>query len=87
MKHKSISQRLRSTQSIKIQREIITDWQNGWEIEQQVIIKRLEQAIKHLDYDELCKATGELKVITEKRFKGLRSVTNILLPEKEKSHH
>ena len=70
-KPRSLGQRLRRAGSAGVRREIITDWADTWLAEQQHIVQMLEQAIKTDDYGLYCRATGQLKTVTDKRFNGL----------------
>jgi len=46
------------------------------------LIYDLEQGIQRQDYDLLCRATGQLKAVAEKRFKALPNVlTRFITPE------
>ena len=79
MKHLSISERLRKAKSIEAKRETLLDWRSNWLSEQLKIIKNIEHAINHDDYDTLCKSCWQLRTITNKRFNGLLNIINNLL--------
>ena len=83
-KHRSISQRLARAGSLGVKTEIALDWAQSWHTEQMQLIHRLEQAIKKDDYDELCIVCGQIKAVSEKRFKALPKVlTTLSKGEKE----
>lgn len=73
-KHRSISQRLNKAKSPEARKEVLADWAKSWEKETIELIRKLEQAIKTMDYDQLCINTGQLKAVAQKRFKALPNI-------------
>jgi hypothetical protein len=59
----------------------VTDWAFDWRRDQMDIVEQLEDAIKTMDYDAFCSATGQLKAVTEKRFTGLQTVLDRLIDD------
>lgn len=70
-KPRSITQRMDKAKSTGRKLEVIQDWTTNWEEEQFELITQLEQAIKNDDYDLLCRTTGQLKAVSDKKFNGL----------------
>ena len=70
-KTRSISQRIEKAKYTDRKCEVIQDWASYWEEEQFELITQLEQAIKNDDYDLLCRTTGQLKAVSDKKFDGL----------------
>jgi hypothetical protein len=72
--HRSIRERLERAKSPAAKRETAYDWALSWREDQTDIVRQLQRAIEADDYDGLCRATGQLKEVTAKRFVGLASV-------------
>jgi len=83
MKHRSISQRLDKAKSADAKRSTLADWSKAWESETMGLIGNLEQAVRKMDYDQLCINTGQLKAVSEKHFKALPSVLTRLIKDDE----
>lgn len=73
-KRRSIGERLNRAKSPEVKQEVARDWASDWDREQKSLIAQLEQAVKNDDYDKMCIVTGQLKAVTEKRFKALPNV-------------
>lgn len=73
-KHRSISQRLKSAKSPEAVRATVSDWARDWQRDQEDIVRQFEIAVRDMDYDDLCSATGQLKEVTRKRFEALQNV-------------
>ncbi|MFB5269352.1 hypothetical protein ACE41H_21570 [Paenibacillus enshidis] len=71
---RSIGQRLEKAKSLESKKKIALDWATNWKNEHERLIKDLERAIIEDDYDLLCRATGQLKVVGQKRFNALPRV-------------
>lgn len=78
MQHRSISQKLKRAKSVASKTATVEEWALYWQTEQTFLIEQLEQAINKDDYDALCRTTGQLKVVTLKRFIALSSVLKII---------
>lgn len=78
MKHKSISQRLKTAKSIDTKKLVAQDWATNWQAEQTALIDMLGKALHKNNFDELCIAVGQLKAVTQKKFEGLTKVIEIL---------
>lgn len=72
--HKSISQRLRSARKVETKKEIALDWAQNWQEDHDDLIRKLERAIRTDDYDLLCRVTGQLKTVGQKRFEALPKI-------------
>lgn len=77
--NRSISQRLAKAKSPESKEEAALDWAQSWEREQLALIAKLEQGIKHDNYDDLCIATGQLKAVSNKKFEALPKVITKLI--------
>jgi Golgi nucleoside diphosphatase len=77
-RNRSIGDRLKNSRSNTWQLEICNEWAIKWEKDQMNIVKMLEAAIRNNDYDNLCRATGQLKTVTKKRFSAIPNIFNNL---------
>lgn len=77
-KHKSIKARLHSARSLETRAEVLSDWLNNWHDDQKSILRLLETGITSQDMTTVIQATKQLKVITDKRFVGLKTVLSKL---------
>jgi len=73
-KHRSISQILDRSKSAESRRAITINWSKSWENETMELIRNLEQAVRAMDYDQLCINTRQLKAVTQKRFGALPNI-------------
>jgi len=81
--HRSITQRLRRAKSTESKQEAALDWAANWQAEQLGLVKSLEWALAHDDYDALCRVTGHIKAVTDKRFIALPKVIEALTNGKD----
>ncbi|BFH18371.1 hypothetical protein WJ0W_007180 [Paenibacillus melissococcoides] len=72
--HLSVNQRLKRVRKLEVKKEIALDWVEGWQEEHDDLIRQLERAIRNDDYDLLCRATGQLKTVGQKRFEALPKI-------------
>ena len=77
-KHKSIGQRLKTDKPIEHKLMVAQSWVTEWEAQHSKLIAQLERSIQNDDYDQLCIATGQLKVEAKKRFTALPNVLNVI---------
>lgn len=75
---RSISQRLQRAKSAESRKNVALAWAAEWQREQSLLIKLLEQSISHDDYDLLCRSTGQLKTMSNKRLPALCRVIDLL---------
>lgn len=71
---RSISTRLKHVKSSEEADLVIVEWLKAWNDDQLRYIKRLEYAISNDSYDDLCIATGGLKRLTTRKFRGLETI-------------
>jgi hypothetical protein len=71
---RSISAKLKHSKSAEESNLIIAVWHQAWHEEQIRYIRRLEYAIANDSYDDLCIATGRLKSLTTRKFRGLETI-------------
>ncbi|WP_217562823.1 hypothetical protein [Paenibacillus sp. GbtcB18] len=79
MGRKSIGQRLESAKSTISKEAAAFDWAASWKSEHEELVRQLERAVRTNDYDLLCKVTGQLKAVHEKKFEALPKVLENLL--------
>lgn len=72
--HRSITQRLSRAKSPEAKREAALDWAANWAQEQSGLIRDLESALARDNYDDLCRAVGQIKTVSEKRLQALPKV-------------
>lgn len=72
--HLSVNQRLKRVRALEVKKEIAFDWVQGWQADHDDLIRQLERAIRNDDYDLLCRATGQLKAVGQKRFEALPKI-------------
>lgn len=73
-KHLSIGQRLKKARRPETKRQVALNWVENWKDDHDQLIRSLERAIQTDDYDLLCRTTGQLKAVGEKRFAALPNV-------------
>lgn len=81
MQNRSISQRLKRAAELATKREIALEWAEAWQKEQEELVRRLGQAVATNDFDNLCKITGQLRAVSEKKLQSLPKIINILTTE------
>lgn len=74
MGRRSISQRILTAGSAEAKRATAIEWADNWQTEHERLIQVLERAIRTDDYDLLCRTTGQLKAVGQKRFEALPKV-------------
>lgn len=78
MQHRSISQRLAKAKALETKKEVALDWAANWAQEQDGLVKQLEAAVAKDDYDQLCRVTGQIKAVSQKRFEALPKVIHAI---------
>lgn len=78
MGHRSISQQIKHALLPEVKQKKALEWAVSWEREAMELIRQLEYAIRRSDKDQLCIATGQLKVVLAKKFEALPKVLKIL---------
>lgn len=81
MQQRSVSQRLKRAKSAEGKAAVLADWSKSWETEVFGLIRQIEHGIRTNDYDLLCRATGQLKAVSGKRFHALPNVLAHFVPE------
>lgn len=84
MTRRSISQRIVRAKSLEAKRNTVLDWAGNWKEDHDKTIRMLERAISTNDYDMLCRAAGQLKVVGQKHFSALPKVLEHLIDAEEK---
>jgi lactate dehydrogenase-like 2-hydroxyacid dehydrogenase len=74
----TISQRLQKAKRQSVKIEVAQDWAKNWQAEMFSLILDLEKAVSSDDYDAMCRATGQIKAVTIKRFDALPKVLNAI---------
>lgn len=72
--NRSISTKLKNSKSREETDLIVAVWVQAWQEEQLRYVRRLEYAIANDSYDDLCIATGRIKNLTIRKFKGLETI-------------
>ncbi|MGN7457473.1 hypothetical protein ACTHPH_21900 [Paenibacillus pasadenensis] len=80
-KHLSVGQRIKKAGTLARQEEIALAWAEDWQAEYDRLIRSLEAAVRHNDYDQLCRMTGQLKAVGQKKFSALPGVIRALAVE------
>ncbi len=84
MRRRSITEQLKRTRSLEERLELCHKWAHGWENDYIALSKELKRAIASGDHIALVNALGDLRGLTEPKFRALHNVFNELVsPSRE----
>lgn len=78
---RAIGERLKRAKTLSARVEVATDWALSWQHDHDASLRDLEKAVSHQDWDAAARASGNLKVIGDKRFPALHRVIEALSDE------
>lgn len=78
MKNKSIGQKLQNVNSYQSQQRLLSNWVKGWKEDQEYMLKKLQCATRHDNYEGIMSIIKQMEGMTKNKFSALNNVLQTL---------